>query len=541
MGKDPRDSGNLAARLDMETPDIAALKATLTAAERAEVKRFEDELFRDGDDADAKPTAEVFDLDLRDALDAAGPVARGASSGEAGGAGALQALLTEQVHAWDWHPVPEPDDPAEIPLPDGAPPEGAEPGDASQSKASQGGAASGGTLWWRLFKTAVALAAVIGLGWTPLQRFLQNTSAEATVNARLVTLRAPIAGTVHLADPGERVGAEIEAGTPLLTIENPREDRTQLDTLRRDISGLESEREALGRRKAQLQGLQGSLREQRDAFQAGRVAQLEARIASLKAEIAAADAKESETKSALARSRSLKAQGWQTEAALETAEREHKVALNTEESLRQRMVATKVELDAARRGLFVGDSYNDIPRTAQRLDEVTQQIIGLDTDIEQKTQRIAQLRSEFSLEQKRYDVRSRAALNAPVPGRIWEVLTANGEQVFHGQDLMRVLDCAGVRVTAAVSESVYNALRIGQPATFHLRGGSEELEGRVTGLHGLAAVPGNWAIGQTALAREPYHVTVEVPNLANGPDCHVGRTGKVTFNTATGPVTAAAR
>lgn len=541
MGKDPRDSGNLAARLDMETPDIAALKATLTAAERAEVKRFEDELFSDGDDSDAKPTAEVFDLDLRDALDAAGPVARGASSGEVGGAGALQALLTEQVHAWDWHPVPEPDEPAEIPLPDGAPPERAEPGDASQSKASQGGAASGGTLWWRLFKTAVALAAVIGLGWTPLQRFLQNTSAEATVNARLVTLRAPIAGTVHLADPGERVGAEIEAGTPLLTIENPREDRTQLDTLRRDISGLESEREALGRRKAQLQGLQGSLREQRDAFQAGRVAQLDARIASLKAEIAAADAKESETKSALARSRSLKAQGWQTEAALETAEREHKVALNTEESLRQRMVATKVELDAARRGLFVGDSYNDIPRTAQRLDEVTQQIIGLDTDIEQKTQRIAQLRSEFSLEQKRYDVRSRAALNAPVPGRIWEVLTANGEQVSHGQDLMRVLDCAGVRVTAAVSESVYNALRIGQPATFHLRGGSEELEGRVTGLHGLAAVPGNWAIGQTALAREPYHVTVEVPNLANGPDCHVGRTGKVTFNTATGPVTAAAR
>ena len=538
MGKDQRDFGNLAARLDMETPDIAALKATLTEAERAEVKRFEDELFRDGDDADAKRTAEVFDLDLCDALDAAAPGVRESASG---GAGALQALLAEQVHAWDWHPTPEPEAPFDAPPPDAAPAQEPGPGNAAQAKTSQDSQTSRGTFWWRLFKTAVALAAVIGLGWTPLQRFLQNTSAEATVNARLVTLRAPIAGTVHLAGPGERVGTEIDAGTPLLTIENPREDRTQLDTLRRDISGLESEREALGRRKAQLQDLQGSLREQRDAFQAGRVAQLEARIASLKAEIAAADAKESETKSALARSQSLKAQGWQTEAALETAEREHKVALNTEEALRQQMVATKVELDAARRGLFVGDSYNDIPRTAQRLDEVAQEIIGLDTDIGQKTQRIAQLRSEFSLEQKRFDVRSRAALNAPVPGRIWEVLTANGEEVSHGQDLMRVLDCAGVRVTAAVSESVYNELRIGQPATFHLRGGSEELEGRVTGLHGLAAVPGNWAIEQTALAREPYHVTVEVPNLANGPDCHVGRTGKVTFNTATGPVTAAAR
>lgn len=106
---------------------------------------------------------------------------------------------------------------------------------------------------------------------------------------------------------------------------------------------------------------------------------------------------------------------------------------------------------------------------------------------------------------------------------------------------MRVLDCGGVLVTAAVSEAVYNALRIGQPATFHLRGESEERAGRVVGLHGLASVPANWAIESTALAREPYHATVEVPNLATGPDCHVGRTGKVTFKTAGGTATAAAR
>lgn len=89
-------------------------------------------------------------------------------------------------------------------------------------------------------------------------------------------------------------------------------------------------------------------------------------------------------------------------------------------------------------------------------------------------------------------------------------------------------------MSAAVSEAVYNSLKIGQPATFHLRGESEERQGRVAGLHGLAAAPANLAIQQTALAREPYHVSVEVPNLATGPDCHVGRTGKVTFNTSAG-------
>ena len=53
---------------------------------------------------------------------------------------------------------------------------------------------------------------------------------------------------------------------------------------------------------------------------------------------------------------------------------------------------------------------------------------------------------------------------------MWEVLTAPGELVVRGQDLVRLLDCSGVVVTAAVSESVYNRLHIGQSATFRLRG-----------------------------------------------------------------------
>ena len=37
-------------------------------------------------------------------------------------------------------------------------------------------------------------------------------------------------------------------------------------------------------------------------------------------------------------------------------------------------------------------------------------------------------------------------------GRVWEVLTANGEEVRVGQELLRVLDCGGAVVTATVSE-----------------------------------------------------------------------------------------
>lgn len=474
--------------------------------------------------------AEILDLEPGDALDDKARSPTSTSQSDKMDANALQARLAETVRAWDEQREPT--------LPG---PPVTEPGDGAEAADDAKPKTLHKTIWWRVVKSLVALAVVIALGWTPLQRFLQISSAEATVNARLVTLRAPIHGTVSIPAQAEDVGATIDAGAPLLKITNLRADRTEVDNLERQISGLQSEREALVRRKTQLEGLEGQLRKQRDAFQRGRVEQLEARVASLTAEIAAATAKQEETESALKRAQRLKQDGWQTQAALDKAERDHKVALNTSESLRQKLTETKVELDAARRGLFVGDSYNDIPRTAQRLDEVTQQVIDLDGQIDQKSLRTSQLQSELAKEKKQFELQSTARLTAPVPGRIWEVLTSDGEEVSQGQDLMRVLDCSGVVVTAAVSEAVYNALRIGQLATFHLRGESEEREGHVVGLHGLAAAPANLAIEQTALAREPYHVSVEVPNLESGPDCHVGRTGKVTFKTGAGAKTAAAR
>src|SRR4051794_2577073 len=49
------------------------------------------------------------------------------------------------------------------------------------------------TKFWRLAKTAVAISLVVVVGWEPLRTLLQPASVEAVVNARLVTLKSPIA------------------------------------------------------------------------------------------------------------------------------------------------------------------------------------------------------------------------------------------------------------------------------------------------------------------------------------------------------------
>jgi multidrug resistance efflux pump len=381
-------------------------------------------------------------------------------------------------------------------------------------------------------KSLVAVAVALALGWIPLQRLLATTSAEATVNARLVKLRAPIEGKVSIVAAALAVGEQVDANEPLLRVDNLRADRGKLDDLRRTISALTFETEALTKRVDQLKGSEASLLAQRDAFQEGRIRQLESRAAEIKLQITSAEAMHADAAQALERSKKLNVSGSQTIATLLHAERDFKTSQLAIEAARTRLAGNSIELESARKGLFVGDSYNDVPRSAQRLDEVRQQILDATSKIHEDEGRLEYLKKELATEQETLSNHLTADVNSTVRGRIWEVLTANGEEVSTGQELLRVLDCAGAVVTATVSEAVYNKLWVGQTAHFRLRGESKDYPGTVVGLTGISAAGSNFAIDQTGLTREPYHVTVAVPDLAARRECNVGRTGQITFDTS---------
>ena len=381
-------------------------------------------------------------------------------------------------------------------------------------------------------KSLLAIAVAVALGWIPVQRLLATTSAEATVNARIINLRAPIDGKVTILAPTLAVGTSVEPGEKLLTLANARADRGRLDDLRRTVSALTSESAALTSRLEQLRTLQINLRAQRDAFQEGRIRQLEAKAAELQVQITSAEALHADAEEALDRSKKLNATGSQTMATLLHVERDFKVSKLAIDEARLRLQGNQIELEAARKGLFVGDSYNDLPSSAQRLEEVGEQIGEAASQLEERNSRLAYLQNELAAESQLFLAHSTAGVDATVRGRIWEVLTANGEEVPVGQELLRVLDCGGAVVTATVSEAVYNKLYVGQSAHFHLRGESQEYAGTVASLTGLAAAGSNFAIKQTALTREPYHVTITVPGLATRSECNVGRTGQVVFDTS---------
>jgi biotin carboxyl carrier protein len=381
---------------------------------------------------------------------------------------------------------------------------------------------------WRIAKIAAGLA-ILGLaGVGPIQRLFELSSVDAVVNARLVSLRAPFDGTVETIAGFPTIGARAQAGGPVLRISNIRADRSRIDDLARIIDQIDGERTAIQGRLTRLRELHGSVLRQADAFQAGRIQELEARSLDLKAQVAGAEAMRVEAESTLERVKSLAASGAQSKAALERAQRDAAFATETARALDHRLTAVGVELTAARRGEYVGDTYNDRPSSRQQADELSIRIAESEAELKSRDQRLDKLRDQLAAERDRHESLSNVLLRAPIEGRVWEVLVSPGEEVRRGQDLVRLLDCSGTVITSTVRESVFNRLQIGDEAQFSFTDQSGTYKGYIIRMSGMAAPPDNLAIQSSSPASGAYRITVAAPDLAVA-KCGIGRTGRVVF------------
>jgi hypothetical protein len=95
-----------------------------------------------------------------------------------------------------------------------------------------------------------------------------------------------------------------------------------------------------------------------------------ARIDEARANLAAAAAREADAKAAAGRGAALHARGFQSDEAQDKARHAQEVEEQGAIAARKRLDTLGVELDAARSGTFLGDSYNDAPSSLQRAREL---------------------------------------------------------------------------------------------------------------------------------------------------------------------------
>jgi hypothetical protein len=225
----------------------------------------------------------------------------------------------------------------------------------------------------RLSKMAPGLGIVAVVGFAPLQRLTQTSSVEAVVNARMITLRAPIDGEVQAGPNLLDFGTSVARGDVLFRIINRRADRSRLDDLSRQIEQLKDERPGIEARLAHARMLQEDLAEQTRLFAEARILQLEARQDEFRAEVAAAQAKSEEAKTWLNRFTTLAGNGWLQRAQPNQAQSD---GSQSEAAAQKRLEAVGVELATAQGGVFVGSGNNDRPRYMPRADQQKKHMRG---------------------------------------------------------------------------------------------------------------------------------------------------------------------
>lgn len=383
----------------------------------------------------------------------------------------------------------------------------------------------------RLLKIIVGLGIALAGLYFIVGEQLQGASGNASINAQLTTIRAPIAGRLQLVS--RALGARITQNDPVGSIDDPIADSVRLTDLLLERNEISAEIERLAKFTASLQRSVEDQKARAAAYSTQRKSQLLAQARSANAIVAAAKARLAYTELALKRAGRLSSRGVATAESADQTRSLRDVALQELRSAEAKAAEIATALQAAHLGVFLGDGYNDAPYSEQRISELDVQRLELDAQIAAKTSARAALDRRIGEERLRVNSLSSTALAANVDGVIWEYLATSGETVVKGQDLVRLLNCGSAVVTLSVSESLYNSLKVGASAAFRLNGDDHVMEGTVARLAGpgAATIYRNLAVAPSEQHLQRYDVLLDVPALRENSKlrCLVGRSGRVFF------------
>ncbi|MFN3525158.1 MAG: HlyD family secretion protein [Paracoccus sp. (in: a-proteobacteria)] len=375
-------------------------------------------------------------------------------------------------------------------------------------------------------RLVLGVVAIVVALWIIVGEQMSGASADAVVNAPVVTVRATVAG--HLQVPARQLGARVTRGEVLASIDDPLVDRARLDDLMMEIRLEDAARAQIAALVSDTEAMRDGLVERTRIFRQHRLEELREMLAHAQARLAIL---EGGGAPATADDQGLLDAVGQDQGALPGEPRLTSLALD---HARERVTVLQIALRAAEQNVFLGDGYNDAPNAEQRAVELDGEIAALRTRLAEAEERHAAVLERTDRERLRVNLRAGGVMQSPVTGLFWEVLQAEGVNVQRGDPVLRLVDCRSLLVTVSVTERVFNNLSVGQAARFRPGGSSEVLDATVGRMAGSGAemIYRNLAIAPSQRHLERYDVALIVPalNQISTDDCMIGRTGRVFFD-----------
>jgi multidrug resistance efflux pump len=384
---------------------------------------------------------------------------------------------------------------------------------------------------------AAVLAAAAFVAWRSRQ-----ITAEAFVNAPVVTLRAPIPGRTQLA-AGMQVGQRVRAEQALASIHAETENQ-RVSELRSLIAELSARRGALQAERDALATQITHRRREHASLGTRAASQSQAEVAGAEADLEVARAERERARTALRqaaletqRARELHAVGFISAAAYEkiVSDEERAQAGYESEGARERRARTI--LAAAHQGLQI-DGPRGLPYVQTRAEELSESASDLGARQRQLEQQIAAIDTELDTLRQELAQQAASSLRSPVHGVVWSIDSNSGDAVARQGPVLQLVDCSAPWVEAFIDEKDATLFHPGDHVRVRAYHGEGEWDGEVqTVRYGTGRVTvGQYVVDpppEVMRRQLPVRVSTArirvawTPDALAAPFCNVGRSVEI--------------
>jgi len=368
--------------------------------------------------------------------------------------------------------------------------------------------------------------------WAFAPYLANDIAAQAYVNAPLVRITSPIAGTASnsLPEPGSYVAASRKVRLVMARSL----DSDPLGALLGQDAALRAALALARKQLVELESADRRLAGQASAFESASVQRLVANTAAAQADTRACAAEVAEFRLQLVRVLALSSMGFAANVTVERA----RTAVDAGEarcsSFLARADLSAGEAAAARKGIYLGNGGMETPYSEQQRDRLMLRRQELTTTAVDAEARLADLAARIAA--GRQQLARAAAYDVVLPSAsvVWQVAASPGSSLSPGSPILDLVDCAQRFVSVSLPERRIESIRSGQAVKVRLIGANEWQTGRVVGTVGAAARRDTAMVAASEPDSEGRTLTVEValpppPAAAITRRCDVGRLAEVRF------------
>jgi multidrug resistance efflux pump len=276
------------------------------------------------------------------------------------------------------------------------------------------------------------------------------------------------------------VGDVVTAGQQLFEVQTAPTDHRPLERIRGEIESVRKTAAALNAQIADLDTLKATLSKHFSDYKSARIAQAEKQATEQLARVSAANSRVKTAEFEHRMYQRLSNKGVSSDRERARAEYALEEARHELDVAQQSASRHQLQLDAARRGFFLGEGDGGQDRVAsrQRCDEIEIQQAWLRSRLGELDGRLCELNARLESEEQ-YLAASSVPVVAPKSGVVWTSTLATGTAATPGSTVMELIDPGQLCIEAIFRDGDAERVRPGESVKARLLGSSQVLSGQI--------------------------------------------------------------